>query len=267
MKATDQIHLTDVQAVYSGPEGALWERIMGEQIHIGGLASSQDLAAKAGIEPGMHGVDFCCCNGAGMRFLVRLCEVDAMTGVDATPAVIDQCRQRCEAARLNGKVTCFLADVCSSGLDSDFFDFAWGEDAWCYVEDKAALIREAARIIKPGGVIAFTDWLEGPTPMTGAEGERLLKFMKFPSIQDMDGYQALLAANGCTVRHAENTGRFARYVDLYLDMVGSQLTYDVLKILNFDQALMQSVAEEMKFMQSLAHSGKLIQGLFVAQKS
>jgi len=30
-----------------------------------------DLAEKAGIVSGMSGVDLCCCNGAGMRFLVR----------------------------------------------------------------------------------------------------------------------------------------------------------------------------------------------------
>ena len=29
--------LAEVQAVYSGPEGNLWELIMGEQIHVGGF--------------------------------------------------------------------------------------------------------------------------------------------------------------------------------------------------------------------------------------
>lgn len=267
MKEIQNIHLRDVQAVYSGPEGALWEKIMGEQIHIGGFSSSMDLAAKAGIEQGMKGVDFCCCNGAGMRFLVRFCGVDAITGVDATKTVIEQCKQRCDAEQLTAEVTCVLADVCSSGLPSETFDFVWGEDAWCYVEDKDMLIREAARIIKPGGVIAFTDWLEGPAGLTDTEAERFLKFMKFPNIQDLGGYKQLLQANGCEILQAENTGRFASYVDLYLDMVGRQLTYDVLKILQFDRSHLAQVAEEMKFMQTLAHAGKIAQGLFVAKKS
>ena len=71
MRAMDNIGLKEVQAVYSGPEGALWELIMGEQIHIGGFASSMDLAAKAGIAQGAKRVDLCCCTGAGMRVLVR----------------------------------------------------------------------------------------------------------------------------------------------------------------------------------------------------
>ena len=49
MKTMDNIGLIQVQAVYSGPEGRLWELIMGEQIHIGGFASSMDLADKANI--------------------------------------------------------------------------------------------------------------------------------------------------------------------------------------------------------------------------
>ena len=65
MKALKNIGLKEVQEVYSGPEGDLWELIMGQQIHIGGFTSSMDLAEKAGIGAGVEGVDLCCCNGAG----------------------------------------------------------------------------------------------------------------------------------------------------------------------------------------------------------
>jgi len=95
MKTMDGITLKDVQAVYSGAEGDLWELVMGEQIHIGGFTSSLDLAEKAGFQPGSRGTDLCCCTGAGMRFLVRFRDVAAMTGVDATQKVIDRGRQRC----------------------------------------------------------------------------------------------------------------------------------------------------------------------------
>lgn len=44
MKTTQGISLKDVLAVYDGPEGDLWELIMGEQIHIGGFSSSMALA-------------------------------------------------------------------------------------------------------------------------------------------------------------------------------------------------------------------------------
>ncbi len=265
--AKRSIGLSDVQAVYSGPEGDLWELLMGEQIHIGGYVSSMDLAERAGLGPGMAGADFGCCNGAGMRFLLRFRQVDRMTGVDATEHVVERGRRRCSEEGLADRVEFVLADVCDSGLPSGCVDFVWGEDAWCYVVDKERLIAEAARLVKPGGTIAFTDWIEGPAGLSTEEAERFLTFMKFANVEDLGGYADRLAANGCEVAVAEHTGRFAPHVDLYLNMVGMQLTYDVLKIFGFDAALMGQIAEEMQFMQCLAHENKVAQGIFIARKA
>jgi SAM-dependent methyltransferase len=266
MKSATSIGLKDVQAVYSGAEGQLWELVMGQQIHVGGFQSSMDLAEKAGIGPGMTGVDLCCCNGAGMRFLVRFRNVDRMHGVDATETVIERGRRRCETEGLADRITFTLADVCKTGLPSQSADFIWGEDAWCYVVDKNALVTEATRLLKPRGTIAMTDWIEGPAGLSAAEAERFLRFMKFPNVQDRDGYVELLRASGCEVLAAEDTGRFAPYVDLYLNMLNMQLTYDALRIIGFDAALMGAMAAEMQFMQQLAQAGKIAQGLFVARK-
>jgi hypothetical protein len=79
-------------------------------------------------------------------------------------------------------------------------------------------------------------------------------------------YQSLLEKNGCAVKVAQDTGRFAPSVSLYLDMIEKQLTYDALKIIGFDTALAAVLVGEMKFIQSLAQAGKIIQGLIVAEK-
>ena len=90
--------------------------------------------------------------------------------------------------------------------------------------------------------------------------------MKFPNIQDLKGYKDLLTANGCQVQVAEDTGRFAPCVDLYLDMLNKQLTYDALRIIGFNMKLMEAMGSEMAFMQQLAHAGKIVQGIFIARK-
>ena len=100
-----------MQAVYSGPEGELWELVMGQQIHLGGLQSSLELAEKAGIRPGSSGVDLCCCTGAGMRFLVRFRKVARMQGVDATETMVRRGRSRCEAEGLAERITLMLGDA------------------------------------------------------------------------------------------------------------------------------------------------------------
>jgi ubiquinone/menaquinone biosynthesis C-methylase UbiE len=266
VKKTAGIGLKDVNAVYAGPEGDLWELLMGQQIHVGGFKATLDLAERAGIGPGLHGVDLCCCNGAGMRLLVRFRQVASMTGVDATAAVVERGRARCQAEGLAERVRLIVADVCDSGLPNASADFVWGEDAWCYVTDKERLIQEAARIVKPGGTIAFTDWVEGPAGLSEAEAERLLRFMKFPNVQDTAGYAALLADSGCEVLTAEDTGRFPAYMDLYINMVDMQLTYDALRLLSFDADRLGALAREMVFLRELAHAAKVTQARFIARR-
>jgi SAM-dependent methyltransferase len=266
MKSAPQIHLSDVQAVYSGAEGRLWQLLMGEQIHIGGLQSSMELAECAGIGAGQQGVDLCSCLAAGMRFLIRFRNVGRMTGVDATPQMLELARQRCADEGMKDKVAFVEANVCATSLPGGQADFVWGEDAWCYVEDKPKLIAEAARLLKPGGLIAFTDWMEGPAGLSEEEAKRFLGFMKFPTLASLDDYGALLKTSGCKVTVAKDTGRFAGYVPLYIDMIEKQLTYDALKIIGFDAALAQGLLVEMRFMHSLAKAGKIMQGLVVARK-
>ncbi len=265
MKSAPQIHLRDVQAVYAGAEGRLWELLMGEQIHLGGFQSSMELATLGEIKPGSKGVDLCCCTGAGMRFLIRFLNVAHMTGVDATPAMLQLGQRRCTDEGIVNRISFVEADACDTGLPSGKFDFVWGEDAWCYVEDKTTLIAEAVRLVKETGRIAFTDWMEGPTQMSDSEASRYLAFMKFPNVLALADYEDLLKKNSCTIKLARDTGRFADCMPLYLDMIEKQLTLDALKIINFDTALAQTLVGEMRFIRTLAQAGKVMQGLIVAE--
>jgi SAM-dependent methyltransferase len=190
-----------------------------------------------------------------------------MTGVDATGRIVDRGRQRTAAEGLSDSVEFVLGDATDTGLPDAGFDFVWGEDAWCYVQDKAKLISEAMRIVRPGGGIAFTDWVAGSERMSDDEAERYLRFMKFPNVLTIDDYRTLLEERGCHVETAEDTGRFPSHVDLYLQMLNQQLTYDALKLIGFDAELMQSLGGEMVFIQQLAHANKICQGRFVASKA
>ena len=266
MKTVPGIDLTNVQHVYGGAEGDLWELIMGQQIHVGGFASSMDLAEKAGVGEGMRGVDLCCCNGAGMRFLIRFRKAAHVTGVDATPAVLERARARCAAEGMAERTALVEADVCATGLEEGSMDFVWGEDAWCYVVDKPALVREAARLAKPGGTVAFTDWVEGPGGLGDEEAARFMGFMKFPTLASLDDYRGLLEEAGLEVERAEDTGRYAPCLDLYGRMLEEQLTSDALRIIGYDMELMAALGGELRNVQGLANARKVVQGLFVARR-
>ena len=219
--------------------------------------------------PGMTGVDLCCCTGRGHAVsgplpqrranARRRCHRDRRR---AGHAPLRGRRAR-RPDRLHARPT-----SATRGLpDAGSADFVWGEDAWCYVVDKPQLIAEAVRLVKPGGMIAFTDWIEGPAGPDRREAERLLKFMKFPNIQDLDGYVAAAGRQRLRGPH----GRRHRPVRSLRGSVPehAQHAVDLRRAADhrLRRALMESLGAEMNFMRDLAHAGKIAQGLFVARKT
>jgi SAM-dependent methyltransferase len=267
VRATSGIGLDDVTAVYSGATADLYALLFGKQLHVGGMNASLDLAKRAGVQAGASGIDLCCGTGAAMRLLVRSFGVGSMVGVDAVARNVDLGRRRTREEQLDDKVQLVLADACASGLPSASADFVWGEDAWCYVVDKERLVAEAARLVRPGGAVAFTDWVEGPVRLSDAEAERFLHMMSFANVQDLSGYTQLLAHNRCEVLAAGDTGRFPAYFDLFLNMIEMQLTYDVLATVGHQAALLPTILDGFRFLGEMSRAGKIMQGRFIARRT
>jgi SAM-dependent methyltransferase len=200
-----------------------------------------------------------------MRCLVRFRNVASMVGVDATQKVVERGQQRCQEEGLADRIRFIRGDSCDTGLPDSEADFVWGEDAWCYVVDKGRLLDEAVRIVRPGGTIAVTDWIEGPAGLPEDEAQIFLRLMRFPSLLSLDDYRRLLEERDCVVVEATDTGRFAPHLDLYVNMLEMQLTYDALRILSFDMERQRLVVDAHKFFRDLAQAGKIAQGRFVAR--
>ena len=77
------VTIGNVNEVYDGPGGILWEMLMGEQIHVGGEQETEILAKKAGVGADSHVLDVCSALGGPARHLAHTygCSV---TGLDAT---------------------------------------------------------------------------------------------------------------------------------------------------------------------------------------
>lgn len=266
MKSIQGIELSDVNAVYDGWQRETYELIMGRQIHVGGLKSSRELADLAGIEAGHRGVDLCCGSGASMRWLVRSRGVRSMIGVDATKTQVANGRAALEGTGLGESIRFVEADACHTGIPDAEADFIWSEDAWCYVIDKEKILAEAVRIVRPGGTIAFTDWIEGPTGLADAEAEAIMRQMTIPSFLTLDGYRRMLEAQGCEVVHAEDTGFFAPAFADYAHMLDMHFGFDALEILEFNEVALRASQAQLAFMAEIASAGKLTQGRFIARK-
>ena len=68
--------------------------------------------------------------------------------------------------------------------------------------DKQQIIDQAARIVKPGGKVMFTDWIEGEG-LSDPEAQRFLSLMTFPAIPTVEEYADMLKKANFEVEIAE----------------------------------------------------------------
>lgn len=255
--------LLDVNGVYEGPVGILWEMLMGEQIHVGGEKETDLLATKIGLGKEHHVLDVCSALGGPARHLARKygCRV---TGLDGTRKMMEEAERRTQEAGLSEAVSYRLGDAQEMPFPERTFDIVWGQDAWCYVEDKSRLIKEAHRVLKPGGIIAFTDWLQVGN-MTEKEWENLNTFMVFPYMETLDGYENLLVQTGFHVRDKEDRSEdFARHCHLYQDRLRKELRDGIIRAYNED--LYQAADTGLAMWVRAADEGKVGRGRLIAVK-
>jgi ubiquinone/menaquinone biosynthesis C-methylase UbiE len=257
------VTIGNVNEVYDGPGGILWEMLMGDQIHVGGATETDILAEKAGIDPDSHVLDVCSALGGPARHLARTygCRV---TGLDATRRMHEEAVRRTKEAGLDGRIEYRLGNALDMPFPANTFDVVWGQDAWCYITDKKRLIEECARVLKPGGVIAFTDWLE-TGPMTEDEWLALNTFMVFPYMETLEGYADLARAAGLTVIEQKDlTPDFARNIQLYLDKVQNEFKAGIVG--NYGQGMYDEVERGITLWRDASAAGKVGRGRILARK-
>jgi ubiquinone/menaquinone biosynthesis C-methylase UbiE len=255
--------LEDVQEVYEGPVGVLWEMLMGEQIHVGGAKETDNLAEKANISKETHVLDICSALGGPARHLAKKfgCKV---TGLDATKKMFDEARKRTEQEDLTHLVSCELGNSLDIPFEHGMFDVVWGQDAWCYVTDKKKLLTEAARVVKPGGIIAFTDWIQTGN-MSEEEWEALNKFMVFPYMETLDGYEKLLIETGFEVIEKEDLSEdFARHCHFYQDKLRKELKASIID--QYSNELFEAADSGLGMWVAAADNRKVGRGRWIARR-
>jgi len=255
--------IKDVQDVYDGPGGLLWEAVMGEQIHSGGPEATDIMAEKLNLKKGAVICDICSALGAPARHLASKYGV-MVKGVDATKTMIQKARERTTAAKLDHLIEYYVGNAMDLPFKEDTFDVAWGQEAWCYVTDKNRLIQEARRVLKPGGKIAFTDWIITGN-ITPQELEPLYDSMAFRYMESFAGYQELLKKNGFKIiETSDQTDEFAKCFDDYHRKVTVELKPTILK--GFGPDLYAFAENLVTIWRKAAHEHKVGRGFFIAQK-
>ncbi|MBU1941886.1 MAG: methyltransferase domain-containing protein [Candidatus Thermoplasmatota archaeon] len=256
--------IADVNDIYSGPVGVLWEMLMGEQIHVGGEQETRALAKNLPITKNTHILDICSALGGPARMLVQHygCKV---TGLDATQHMIDEALKRTTQTCLTNNISYKLGNALDIPFKSHTFDIVWGQDAWCYITDKDRLITEVYRVLKPHGLIAFTDWLQ-VGPMSEQEWSDLNSFMAFPYMETLNGCETILKKTGFTIQQKEDLSKdFTQHCHQYQTILRTKLKDQILK--NYGEELFQAADQGLNLWVQAADQGKVGRGRIIAKKT
>ncbi len=200
---------------------------------------------NSGIGGDSHVLDLGCGNGNTSLWLSRATGA-AVTGIDLSGVRIDNANESlANAPDLAGRVAFHKASATDLPFGDGAFTHVWSQATIYHVPDKATTLREAYRVLQPGGFMVFDD-LTKPKPNISDEArafvyDRLLFDTDFSFYSYMDalreaGFRVLdardlsshlahsytcLSAMAATGEDAGRQARFAALSDAYLKMVSA----------------------------------------------
>jgi tocopherol O-methyltransferase len=131
------------------------------------------LADAIGIRPGDRVLDAGCGFGGSAFWLARH-RGASVTGITAVPGQVRSARRYLRRLELGERVRFFLGDFAATRFRSRSFDVAWFIESLDQASDLSQVVREARRLLRPGGRIGLADFVAG-TRAGDADCARMLR--------------------------------------------------------------------------------------------
>jgi sarcosine/dimethylglycine N-methyltransferase len=233
-----------------------------DQDHFGGLEAVDVLARKAGIGSDTRVLDVCSGLGGPARYLAFHYGCRA-TGLDITESRHEAALRLTRLVGLERRVDFHLGNALAMPFADASFDVVLGQEAFAHVPDKPRLIAQCARVVRPGGVIAFTDILKRPALAPEASA-RLEREMTFLGLESLDGYARLLSASGCTLLERQDLS--AWWTEILKQRLKMYRGLEATTVKKFGAEHFRKWDDAYAFFVGLFRQGQLGGGRFVARR-
>jgi SAM-dependent methyltransferase len=160
-------------------------------------------AQRSAIEPpgtvarAPHIVDLGCGVAASLCYLARLLPITG-TGVTLSPIQVRAARERIASAGLSERVACIEGDYGDLPDGMQAADVAYAIESFVHGPDPARFFAEAARLVRPGGVLVICDDVRRRA--TSREAERAIRRFRLGwhvnSLLEADELRSLAGAGG-----------------------------------------------------------------------
>jgi cyclopropane fatty-acyl-phospholipid synthase-like methyltransferase len=173
-----------------------------DQDHYGGLAAVDALAERARLAPGVRLLDVCCGLGGPARYVARKYGADVV-GVDLNRGRAPAAARLTALVGLSDRARFVRGDATRLPFADASFDAAIAQEAFLHIADKPALFAACRRVLRPGGSLAFTDWIAF-ADLSAGDRSRLADGIMANDIQSLDSYRRLLQDAGFREVETEN---------------------------------------------------------------
>jgi SAM-dependent methyltransferase len=166
-------------------------------------------------------LDMGCGLGATLRSIARQVPTAHLHGITLVLWQLEQCRRLNEAGDCGQRIQLSIADYEHTAFPPESFDAVYAVESSCYGTGaaKARMIREAKRLLRPGGRFVVADGFIGPGRLRGPQAaiyRRLCECWVIESLGEIDPF----------VRELEHSG----FCDVVAERIQTRVTPSVLHV-------------------------------------
>jgi tocopherol O-methyltransferase len=222
----------------------------------------EHLARLAKIPLGAAILDVGCGFGASSLYLCK--QFGAVsTGITISRVQVEMANAAAARDRANARFS--LMDAEAMTFEKPF-DVLWSVESISHYQDREKFFASAAKLIKPGGVFAITDWFKQPD-LSRSDVRKYIHPIEqgmFVRLEEIGRYEEFLRSSGMEIlRREELTKHCARTWDLCLEIIGDAAFWALAAKhgKNFVRYL-----NSFRAMRAGFSSGTFVYGLLVARK-
>ena len=228
-----------------------------ESVAEASAAMTQHLLGLAGLNAGNRVLDIACGYGGTLRALARLgCEV---TGIDISKHCVERARAGNAEAGLDDEIDVEVGDFHDLDSAPGPWDAVICQEAIIHSPDRPKVFAEVCRVLRPGGVFAFSDIL------TGKSADFALVEAAFARLgagvgATIDDYRAMAREAGLEVSHVEERSDDIR---THYDKLATRLAEPVDGI---DADVLAAISDSISRWQAALAGAHITWACFVARK-
>ena len=160
-----------------------------------------------------------------------------VTGINISKFQLQKAKKTARQKKLSNVKFQYI-DIMNVSELHEKFDAAFSIAVNCHLPDKGKAIHNIYKILKPGGRLVMSDWLQKQT-VNSFEKELLLepfnRYWSYPYMESVEGYKKLLKKTGFTIiKAADVTKQVKKNFDIYYDIALNEVkTMSYKKMLSY----------------------------------